>query len=253
MSTTAPPLPAEWVQPTRWSAAVFAAKVWGLRARRAAADVLPSSPLRHTPEAIELTSLFAEHRSSLMGDVDPAERDFQLGKVVNLRRAAEGLDNIVIPKGSVFSFWRQVGPPTQARGFAVGRMLQQGCLVPSVGGGLCQLSNALFEAAVQSGCEIVERHAHSRTVPGSAAEAGRDATVAWNYVDLRLKPPITLRLQVKLEDGDLVVRFLGPAGAARAEPTVITAPTLPPITARSCGTCNETACFRHEKREKADA
>ena len=249
--TIAPP--AEWKQPTRWSAAVFTAKVWGLRLRRAAADLLPASPLRHTPDGVVLTSLFAEHRSPLMADVDPAERDFQLGKIVNLRRAADGLDGVVIARGEVLSFWRQVGPPTRRRGFAVGRMLQQGCLVPSVGGGLCQLSNGLFEAAVQSGCEIVERHAHSRAVPGSAAEAGRDATVAWNYVDLRVRVPITLRLEVKLEDGDLVVRFLGPAGAAKAEPTVVLAPTLPPTTARSCGTCNETACFRHEKREKVDA
>ena len=85
------------------------------------------------------------------------------------------------------------------------------------------------------------------------AEAGRDATVAWNYVDLRVRVPITLRLEVKLEDGDLVVRFLGPAGAAKAEATVVLAPTLPPTTARSCGTCDEAACFRHEKHEKVDA
>lgn len=245
--------PAEWRQPTPGSAAVFAAKVWGLRLRRAAADLMPASPLRHTPEPIELTSLQAEHRSPLMADVDAAERDFQLGKIVNLKRAADGLDGVVIPKGEVLSFWRQVGPPTRRRGFAVGRMLQQGCLVPSVGGGLCQLSNGLFEAAVQAGCGIVERHAHSRVVPGSAAEAGRDATVAWNYVDLRVRVPITLRLEVKLENGDLVVRFLGPAGAAKAEPTIVLSRKPPPITARSCGTCNEVACFRHEKREKADA
>ncbi len=89
----------------------------------------------------------------------------------------------------VFSFWRHVGRPTRGRGFADGRELREGCIVPSVGGGFCQLSNALYAAALDAGCEIVERHAHSRRVPGSMAEAGRDATVFWNYVDLRFRPP----------------------------------------------------------------
>ena len=70
--------PAEWKQPTPWSAAVFAAKVWGLRIRRAAQDLAPASPLRHTREDIELPSLFSEHRSPLIAEVDHAERDFQL-------------------------------------------------------------------------------------------------------------------------------------------------------------------------------
>ncbi len=103
----------------------------------------------------------------------------------------------MIPVGQVFSFWRQVGRASRRRGFVTGRMLKEGCLVPAVGGGLCQLSNALYDAALQSGCEIVERHAHSRVVAGSAAAAGRDATVAWNYVDLRFRTSAPLRMEVQ--------------------------------------------------------
>ena len=83
------------------------------------------------------------------------------------RRAAASLDGILVPAGEVFSFWRQVGRTTRRRGYVTGRMLQQGCFVPSTGGGLCQISTALYEAALDSGCEIVERHAHSRIVPGA--------------------------------------------------------------------------------------
>jgi vancomycin resistance protein VanW len=109
----------------------------------------------------------------------------------------------------VFSFWRHVGRPTRARGYVEGRMLQGGSLSPAVGGGLCQLSTALYEVALQANLTILERHAHSRIVPGpNAARAGRDATVAWNYVDLRFASlDRALRLGAVVTADDLVVSF----------------------------------------------
>ena len=78
-------------------------------------------------------------------------------------------------------------------------------MMPAVGGGLCQLSNALYDAALPAGCQIVERHAHSGPCPGSAAAAGRDATVAWNYVDLRFVRPTRLLRSVRLDRRDLSI------------------------------------------------
>src|SRR6202011_3999459 len=102
------------------------------------------------------------------------------------------------PSGAVFSFWKQIGRASRRRGYVTGRMLQQGCLVPATGGGLCQLSNALYQAALTSNCQITERHAHSRVVPGSAAASGRDATVAWNCVDLRFRVREPLLIEAHL-------------------------------------------------------
>ena len=173
----------------------------------------------------------------------------------NLRAAAAALDGVVIPAGEVFSFWRQLGRISQGRGYAVGRMLQQGCMVASVGGGLCQLSNSLYDLALQSGAEIVERHAHSRIVPGSAATLRRDATVAWNYVDFRFRPAVTVRLEVRLDGEDLVVAMAGAAAAAGDDwaPIPTTTPSAPiQSIARSCSTCNETDCFRHEPAPAGD-
>ena len=92
-----------------------------------------------------------------------------------------------MPAHAVFSFWKQVGRTNRLKGYVAGRELREGCLIPSIGGGLCQLSNALYDAALQAGFEIVERHAHSQVIPGSLAEAGANATVFWNYVDLRFR------------------------------------------------------------------
>jgi hypothetical protein len=234
-----------WTRPTRRASAVFAAKVWILRARRGLRD-LADGPLRlMKAEPIEGAQTVAESTTALWSDLDPAERAAQLGKVQNLRLACRALDGLVLPAGSEFSFWRQVGSPSRLRGYERGRMLQQGCMVSAVGGGLCQLSNSLYEVALQGGCEILERHAHSRVVPGSAAAAGRDATVAWNYVDLRFRPRQDLRLTARLDAERLTVELHGRELVMDAAPVLERA--LSQVAARSCASCDELDCFLREE------
>ena len=74
---------------------------------------------------------------------DPGETHLQFGKVQNLRCAVRRISGVVIPVGGVFSFWKQIGRATTRKGYTIGRELREGCLIPSLGGGLCQLSNTL--------------------------------------------------------------------------------------------------------------
>ncbi|MEO6907557.1 MAG: VanW family protein, partial [Abditibacteriaceae bacterium] len=136
----------------------------------------------------------------------------QAGKVQNLRCALRRLHCALIPADGTFSFWKQVGQATRRRGFAEGRLLREGCLMPAVGGGLCQLSNALYEVALQADLPIVERWGHSSIVPDSAAASGRDATIAWNYIDLRFRPTKDVLIEAFLTSDELVVRLRGRDG-----------------------------------------
>jgi glycosyltransferase involved in cell wall biosynthesis len=246
LTATARPPMAEWAVPNRWSSLVFGAKVVVYRGQRLVADLI-SGPRRLAKTAsagFQVT--LGECHTPLWSDGRPAEHAYQFGKVQNLRRAAAALDSLLVPAGAVFSFWKQIGRASRRRGYVTGRMLQQGCLVPATGGGLCQLSNAIYEAALQAGCEIVERHAHSRRVAGSAAALGRDATVAWNYVDLRFRPRNALRIEARLTRDDLVIRFSGQQGVALSLPRSDAEAAAPQPLARSCGACGEVSCFRHE-------
>jgi len=137
------------------------------------------------------------------------EAKLQLGKIHNLRIAAQTIHSIEIPKDGIFSFWLYVGQPTKIKGYVEGREIRQGCVIPSIGGGLCQLSNALYSIALDAGFEILDRHAHTQIIPGSLAEIGRDATVFWNYVDLKFKVNQAIRLEVSLTGGDLIVEVKG--------------------------------------------
>jgi hypothetical protein len=235
---------AAWATPSRWSALIFSAKVLAFRLQRFLVDLRTGPRRLKKSEGARFPAIVGESRTKLWSDERPEEHAYQLGKVQNLRRAVDALDGVLVPAGTVFSFWQQIGRASRRRGFVTGRMLQQGCLVPATGGGLCQLSNALYEAALQVECEIVERHAHSRLIAGSAAASGRDATVAWNYVDLRFRPHTPIRIEARLTRDELVVRFHGlPREAA---PSASIPQAQPTLIARSCATCGEATCFRHE-------
>lgn len=199
---------AVWREPTALSTTVFAAKMAVFQVRRGLVDLVAAPP-RLERAVVDFPETVAEARSPLVSPEYSGRPEHQAGKIANLRVACAALDGLRLPPGAVFSFWRHVGRPTRARGYVEGRMLQGGSLSPAVGGGLCQLSTALYEIALQANLTILERHAHSRIVPGpNAARAGRDATVAWNYVDLRFaSPDRALRLGAVVTADDLVVSF----------------------------------------------
>ncbi|BCX48464.1 vancomycin resistance protein, vanW family [Haloferula helveola] len=194
-----------------------------------------------------------ESRSPLWTQTSPAEFPLTAGKIQNLRLAALALDGLEIPAGQVFSFWCQLGRTTRSKGFTTGRELREGCLVPSTGGGLCQLSGLLYQAALESNLEVVERHAHSRTVPGSDAERDRDATVFWNYVDLRFRAAFDWRLEVELDATHLVVRIRAAVPTGTKQPALRPADPPRPAATGDCLTCGQTECFRHPAATSAHA
>lgn len=239
--------------PTRLRGAWWRAKVSVHQARRLLADLAPGGPRRHgTAATLRDAPLLASSRTPLWSTDAGPEWVLEAGKVENLRRAIRSLHGIEVGPGQVLSFWAQVGPPWQRRGFVEGREIREGCIVPAIAGGLCQLSNALYDAARRGGLEIVERHAHSRVVPGSAAAAGRDATVMWNYVDLRVRSDHAFRVEAELGPEALVLRLRGytRAGArTRAVRPVIEGGVPLRVVgqaagARSCHSCGKTECHR---------
>lgn len=236
--------------PTLWDTTLFEAKAAAFRLQRSVYESRKGRRLqRHSKakalvEAPLLARITSPLRSKFQGVKD---RALTAGKVQNLRQALKHLDGIEVPAGAIFSFWRQIGRTTRRRGFVPGRELREGCFVANVGGGLCQLSNALYEAALNSGFEIIERHPHSRVVPGSRAEAGRDATVFWNYVDLRFRSNRTFRIEAALRHGALEIVLRGEKGQiALKEGDVSEAERL---AANDCTSCGETTCQRHDPEQ----
>lgn len=152
------------------------------------------------------------------------------------------------------SFWRQLGRTTRGKGFLTGRELREGCIVPAIGGGLCQLSGLLYQAALDAGLEIIERHGHSRVVPGSQAEQDLDATVFWNYVDLRFRSDKPWRIEIELSANELVVRIRAKSDAHQPKkpaPLRLSSPRALP--SGDCLTCGMIECFRHPSAVKENS
>ncbi len=95
----------------------------------------------------------------------------------NIRRCFEMISGYVLDAGSKFSFNNVVGKRTTANGFYEALEYAYGAEVMGVGGGTCQASTTLYQAAVVAGLEIVTREPHSKAV--SYAKYGEDATVYW--------------------------------------------------------------------------
>jgi hypothetical protein len=234
--------------PGFWDMALFEAKATAFRLKRKTVETLSRKVVRrHAPgKALATAPILARISSPLWHHLQGSQdRVLTLGKIHNLRRAIRHLDGIEVPAGSLFSFWRQIGRTTRRRGFVEGRELREGCLIANVGGGLCQLSNALYEAALNAGLEIVERHAHSRVVPGSRASLERDATVFWNYVDLRFRAAQPYRIEAALRRDSLEIVLRGPGGLVTRKDGDLSADEER-LSANDCTSCGETECRRHD-------
>ena len=196
--------------PAIGGAVIFRAKALAFQARRALLDVKSSGVRRYAiGNYLADKRILAESKSPLWTEHEDAERVLLAGKIHNLRLAIRRLNGVEVPAHAVFSFWKHMKRTSRLKGYVAGRELREGCLIPTIGGGLCQLSNALYDTARRAGFEIVERHAHTQVIPGSLAETQRDATVFWNYVDLRFKSTRAFRIEAELTADSLIVRFRG--------------------------------------------
>jgi hypothetical protein len=150
---TANPQPiAERKLPTYTDSIIFRGKTILLQMRRAFEDRKDGSVGRHAKgPGLADKPVIATSTTPLWTENDPAERFLVAGKIQNLRIAIKKIDGLEIEAGRTFSFWRQVGRASRLRGFVAGRELREGCIIPNVGGGLCQLSIALYDAALNAG------------------------------------------------------------------------------------------------------
>ena len=117
----------------------------------------------------------------------------------NIHLASQKIHQTLIPAGGIFSFNQVVGERTPEAGYDDAPVFMGGRLVPGIGGGICQVSSTLFNTALLSGMDIVERDTHF--APVSYIPVGLDATVAWGYIDFQFKNSYSHPIYVIAEEG----------------------------------------------------
>ena len=106
-------------------------------------------------------------------------------RTTNLRLAANKINGTVLMPGEVFSYNGIVGERTISAGYKNAAIYQNGEVVDGLGGGICQISSTLYNAALFANLEMVELYNH-QFVP-SYVTAGRDATVVYGVKDFKFK------------------------------------------------------------------
>ena len=123
----------------------------------------------------------------------------------NIRLAASIINGTVLQNGDIFSFNKVVGQRTSERGFKRAAIIENGEFVEGVGGGVCQVSTTLYNAALLSGCGIVEYHPHSLAV--SYVPPSRDAMVSGTFFDLKFANKTGSTVYIKAVTGENYVSF----------------------------------------------
>ena len=142
-------------------------------------------PLIITKPEITLDQLgeeaFPEQLSTFTTRYDVSDVD----RTTNLTLACQKINGTVLLAGDTFSYNDVVGARTVAAGYKNAKIYEAGQVVDGLGGGICQISSTLYNAALLANLEIVERRNHQFVT--SYVEAGRDATVVYGSTDFKFK------------------------------------------------------------------
>lgn len=127
----------------------------------------------------------------------------------NIRLASSKINGLVLLPGDTFSFNTVVGKRTIPDGFKTAPVFKNGKHDMGVGGGICQVSSTLYNAALFADLEIIQRHNHS--MPVAYLPVGRDATVDYGSLDLKFKNslPTPIAISADYQPGKLTFRILG--------------------------------------------
>ncbi len=106
-------------------------------------------------------------------------------RISNVKKACDALNGMVLLPGEIFSYNNSIGERTAENGWLPAPAYADGEVKQENGGGICQVSSTLYNAALYSNMEIVERECHYFQV--GYLPWGMDATVSWGWPDFRFR------------------------------------------------------------------
>ena len=147
--------------------------------------------------------------SNIIGTYTTKLTDKTEGRVHNIKLAISKLDDTQVEAGLTFSFNDTIGPREEKDGYKEAIIFDgHGNKTKGFGGGVCQLTSTLYNAALDAGLEIEERHEHSREVP--YIEEGADATVSfYGNEDLKFKntKDYTITIRAEATEDNVIVNI----------------------------------------------
>ncbi len=192
------------------TAKAIAAAAFSANRRTAKLVVRVAEPQRSTEmaKAMGITGVVSSYTTTYGGTP---------GRLNNVQVVANLIDGTLIKPGGTFSFNGTTGERTAAKGFQEAPVIINGELKNGLGGGICQVSTTVFNAAFEGGLPINARTNHALYI--SHYPLGRDATVNYPDIDLRFSNDTSywLLLRTFVGSGSLTVNLYGTPVDRRVE------------------------------------
>lgn len=178
--------------------------------RTAALTVATAEPKRSTEDAkaMGITGVVGSYTTTYGGTA---------GRLHNVALVADLIDGALVAPGARFSFNATTGERNAAKGFEEAPVIINGELESGIGGGVCQVSTTVFNAAFEAGLSIEKRTNHALYI--SHYPLGRDATVNYPDLDLVFRNDTDhwLLLRTFVGTGSLTVNLYGTPPGRRVE------------------------------------
>lgn len=134
-----------------------------------------------------------------------------LNRNYNMRLASDSINGLIMQPGDTFSYNDIIlAKSHNGKDYKEAGIYSNGKVSTGIGGGICQISSTLYQAALYSGMEITQRRNHSLKV--GYMPAGRDATASWGSIDFKFKNPLNVPVKIEsvMKNGVIKIRFLAP-------------------------------------------
>jgi len=132
----------------------------------------------------------------------PVTSTNEFNRSVNIALAANKIDKTILYPGDVFSYNQIVGQRTSSKGYKTAHVYVNGKIVDGIGGGICQVSTTLYNAVLNIGLEVIERHYHQFTV--DYANLGQDAAISYGYQDFKFKNTTSHPIKIECVINDVL-------------------------------------------------
>ncbi len=145
----------------------------------------------------------------ILGRFTATAEESDADRNVNLKKACDSINGTILMPGDVFSYNKALGERTEANGYRPGPSYAGNDTVDTVGGGICQVSSALYYCVLVADLGITERDYHG-FYPGYVP-LGMDAVVSWNSLDFKFynNTNFPIRIDAEASGGSVTVSIMG--------------------------------------------
>ena len=127
------------------------------------------------------------------------------GRATNVSNGCSRINGALLYPGDVFSVYEAVIPFDAEHGYALAGSYENGTVVETYGGGICQVSTTLYNAVIRAELKINERYAHSMIV--NYVKPSMDAAIAGTVKDLKFENNTEAPIYIEGVTGGGVITF----------------------------------------------